>query len=135
MWAAAQSSRRSTDRLTQEIVALFINQMVEQDISIDSVFRALGDPTRLAMIERLSKGPQTVGQLAEPLEMTLAGASKHVGVLEDAGLLMRTKEGRARVCTLTPQPLKAAREWVERYSVFWNERLDALEKAIREGSE
>ena len=109
--------------------------MVEQNFSIDSVFRALGDPTRLAMIERLSKGAQTVGQLAEPLEMTLAGASKHVGVLEDAGLLMRTREGRASVCTLTPHRLEAARQWVERYSVFWNERFDALEKAIREDSE
>lgn len=106
--------------------------MVDQGTSIDAVFRALGDPTRLAMIERLSKRPQTIGELAEPLDMTLAGASKHVGVLESAGLLVREKRGRVRVCTLVPCNLVAARAWVERYSVFWNEGLDALEKAIRE---
>ena len=106
--------------------------MVEKGPAIDSVFRALGDPTRLAMIERLAKGPQTIGELAEPLDMTLAGASKHVGVLESAGLIRREKRGRARVCTLMPANLEAARQWVERYSAFWNERLDALEKAIRE---
>lgn len=106
--------------------------MVEQTPSIDSVFRALGDPTRLKMIERLAQGSQTVGELAEPLNMTLAGASKHVGVLEAAGLLVREKRGRVRVCTLRPVNLEAARAWVERYSAFWNERLDALEHAITE---
>ncbi|MHA7818143.1 MAG: ArsR/SmtB family transcription factor [Erythrobacter sp.] len=109
--------------------------MVEQSPSIDSVFRALGDPTRLAMIERLSQGPQTVGELAEPLSMTLAGASKHVGVLEAAGLLTRERRGRERVCTLTSHSLEAAREWVECYSAFWNERLDALDEALRENQD
>ena len=106
--------------------------MVEYNPDIDSVFRALGDPTRLRMIERLSQGPHTVGELAEPLNMTLAGASKHVGVLETAGLLVREKRGRVRVCTLRTGRLEAARDWIRRYSAFWNERLDALDHAIRE---
>lgn len=106
--------------------------MVEQSASIDSVFRALGDPTRLQMIERLSQGPQTVSELSQPLNMTLAGASKHVGVLEAAGLVVREKRGRERVCSLAPHNLEAAQRWVERYSVFWKDRLDALDQAIRE---
>ena len=108
--------------------------MVESKPAIDSVFRALGDPSRLSMIERLSHGPATVGELAEPLAMSLAGASKHVGVLEKAGLLGRTKRGRERVCELKPHALFAARDWVQHYTTFWNERLDALEIALKEDS-
>ena len=106
--------------------------MVDQNTRIDSVFRALGDPSRLSMVERLSHGPATVGELAEPLSMSLAGASKHVGVLETAGLLVRTKRGRERVCELQPDALLAARDWVQHYTGFWNERLDALDKALKE---
>ena len=106
--------------------------MVEETSNIDSIFRALGDPSRLSMVERLSRGPATVGELAEPLAMSLAGASKHVGVLETAGLLVRTKRGRERVCELKPTALFAARDWVQLYTGFWNERLDALDKALEE---
>ncbi|WP_299192289.1 metalloregulator ArsR/SmtB family transcription factor [uncultured Erythrobacter sp.] len=104
--------------------------MVDNNETVLSVFRALGDPSRLAMIERLSRGPANVSELAEPLDMSLAGASKHVGVLEAAGLLVRTKRGRERVCELRPGALFEARDWVQRYSKFWNERLDALEQAL-----
>ncbi|MEM7700992.1 MAG: metalloregulator ArsR/SmtB family transcription factor [Pseudomonadota bacterium] len=96
------------------------------------MFRALGDPIRMAMVERLAKGPASVGVLAEPHDISLAGASKHIGVLETAGLVVREKRGRERVCTLQPDALEAARVWVERYSQFWNERLDALDTALRE---
>ena len=106
--------------------------MVEQKSEADLVFHALGDPTRRLMVERLSSRELTISELAEPLAMSLAGASKHVGVLERAGLVTRTKRGRERVCTLQPQPLLAARDWVERYSQFWNARLDALDEALRE---
>ena len=106
--------------------------MVEDETSLDRVFRALGDPTRLRMIEDLARGERTVGELAEPAKMTLAGASKHVGVLERAGLLTREKRGRERVCRLQPQALLSARDWVQRYTEFWNERLDALETALKE---
>lgn len=98
----------------------------------DDTFRALADPSRRLMIERLSQGDHTVGELAEPLEMTLAGASKHVGVLEQAGLIVREKRGRERVCTLRPQALFELRAWVERYSTFWDARLDALDRALKE---
>ncbi len=103
--------------------------MVER---IDSVFSALGDPIRLQMVETLTKGPASVSALAEPHAITLAGASKHIGVLETAGLIVREKRGRERVCTLQAEALFAARDWVERYSQFWNERFDALEAALKE---
>ena len=106
--------------------------MVEKSPAVDLIFRALGDPSRLSMIERLSRGPATVGELAQPLSMSLAGASKHVGVLEAAGLLVRTKRGRERICELRPDALLNAREWVQRYSGFWKARLDALEQALEE---
>ncbi|MEL7446447.1 MAG: metalloregulator ArsR/SmtB family transcription factor [Pseudomonadota bacterium] len=96
------------------------------------VFRALGDPTRLRMIEQLAHGERTVGDLAAPLDMTLAGASKHVGVLEQAGLISREKRGRERFCRLRHDALFAVRGWVERYSKFWTERLDALDRALKE---
>lgn len=84
------------------------------------------------MIEQLAKQDLTIGELAEPFSMSLAGASKHVGVLERAGLVIREKRGRERICSLQPLALKSARDWIERYSAFWNERLDALDKAIME---
>ncbi|MEM9084746.1 MAG: metalloregulator ArsR/SmtB family transcription factor [Pseudomonadota bacterium] len=96
------------------------------------MFRALGDPIRVAMVERLTKGPASVGTLAEPHDISLAGASKHIGVLESAGLVVREKRGRERMCTLQPLALMTARDWIERYSQFWNERLDALDAALRE---
>ncbi|MBV7267256.1 ArsR/SmtB family transcription factor [Erythrobacter ani] len=106
--------------------------MVDYSTSIDVIFRALGEPTRLRMVQELSRGERTVGDLAAPLDMTLAGASKHVGVLEQAGLLTREKRGRERVCRLRSEALHAASEWTAKYSAFWNDRLDALEAAIRE---
>lgn len=106
--------------------------MVENNDAVDSVFRALADPSRRAMVQRLAGRDLTVGELAEPLDMTLAGASKHVGVLEKAGVITREKRGRERVCSLQPHALFALRDWVATYAKFWDERLDALDAAIRE---
>lgn len=111
---------------------MILNRMVEQDFELDKVFSALGDPTRLRIVQELGRRDQSVSDLAEPLEMTLAGVSKHIGVLEQAGLVTREKRGRERVCRLRPEGLAAAARWVERYSAFWNDRLDALDQAIRE---
>lgn len=111
---------------------MLLNHMVEQSPSLDKVFRALGDSTRLAMIESLVQGERTISELADPAEMTLAGASKHIGVLEEAGLLIREKKGRQRVCRLRPEALFAAKEWVRLYTEFWNARLNALDQALQE---
>ena len=74
----------------------------------------------------------TVGELADPLQMSLAGASKHIGVLVDAGLVRQSKRGREKLCSLDPAGLLQVRDWVERYSAFWKTRLDALDAALKE---
>lgn len=109
-----------------------LNHMVEHQDAIDSVLRALADPNRRAMVQQLSEGERTVGELAAPLEMTLAGASKHIGVLEKAGLVTRHRRGRERVCSLQPAALWQLRDWVSHYAAFWDARLDALDKALKE---
>jgi DNA-binding transcriptional ArsR family regulator len=105
--------------------------MVEQSVQLDNVFRALGDPTRRAMLRRLSAQERTVGELAEPFKMSLAAASKHIKTLENAGLLRRTVRGRTHYCQLNPQPLSDADEWLRSYERLWDKRLEALEALLR----
>jgi len=97
-----------------------------QAAALNAVFRALGDPTRRAMLRRLSSGARTVGELAEPFRMSLAAASKHVKVLERAGLVRRTVQGRTHHCRLDARRLSGAQEWLSFYQRFWTERLDAV---------
>jgi DNA-binding transcriptional ArsR family regulator len=105
--------------------------MVEQfPEHLDSVFHALADPTRRAMLRSLALGEHTVSELAEPFHMSLAAASKHVKTLERAGLVRRTVQGRTHHCRLDPAPLAAARDWLRFYERFWNERLDALQALL-----
>ncbi|HEV2852768.1 MAG TPA: metalloregulator ArsR/SmtB family transcription factor [Thermoanaerobaculia bacterium] len=106
--------------------------MVEQRADpLDSVFHALADPTRRAMLRSLAVQERTVTELAEPFRMSLAAASKHVKTLERAGLVQRTVRGRTHICRLDPKPLADAQEWIRFYERFWNERLDALENLFR----
>ena len=107
--------------------------MVEIDSpQLDRVFHALGDPTRRGMLASLALGEKSVGALAEPFAMSFAGASKHVKVLEDAGLIRREVRGRTHICRLEPGPLASATEWLRHYERFWTGRLDALERLLRE---
>ena len=108
-----------------------LNHMVEQSDTLDAVFRSLADPTRRAMLRMLSVGERSVGQLAAPFDMSFAGASKHVKVLEDAGLVRRTRRGRVHSCELVPVRLAEADAWLAYYSQFWNARLDDLEGILR----
>ncbi|MDQ6914178.1 MAG: metalloregulator ArsR/SmtB family transcription factor [Actinomycetota bacterium] len=94
---------------------------------MDSVVHALAHGARRDMLGRLADGELTVGELAEPLTMSLAAASKHVKVLERAGLVRRTVDGRRHVCGLEPVPLASAAAWLRFYERHWEERLDALE--------
>jgi DNA-binding transcriptional ArsR family regulator len=98
---------------------------------MDEVFHALAHDARRAMLRRLAGGALTVGQLAEPLAMSLAAASKHVQVLERAGLLDRTVSGRRHLCRLRAAPLAQAEAWLRWYEPFWNDRLDALAQLFR----
>ncbi len=102
------------------------------DRDLSAVFHALSDPTRRQILEALREGPKSVGELAAPLDMTFAGASKHIGVLERAELLTRSKEGRRRVCRVQRSRFALVEQWLRDYSSYWNERLDALAAAIEE---
>lgn len=93
---------------------------------LDRVFAALSQPVRRSMIERLSAGECTVGDLAEPHDISLPAVSKHLRVLEDAGLLEQTPDGRVRRCNLNAAPLSAAFGWLVQYRLFWEDALDAL---------
>jgi DNA-binding transcriptional ArsR family regulator len=98
---------------------------------LDAVFHALGDLTRRRMLRRLAAGDCTVGQLAEPFEMSLAAASKHIKALEGAGLIRREVQGRIHVCHLNAGPMSRADEWLRYYERFWTVRLDRLEELLR----
>jgi DNA-binding transcriptional ArsR family regulator len=105
--------------------------MVERPTHLDSVFHALGDPTRRAMLQRLVAQECTVGELAAPFKMSLAAASKHIKTLENAGLVRRTVRGRNHFCQLNPEPLAEADEWLRSYERLWVKRLEALEALLR----
>jgi len=94
------------------------------------VFHALADPHRRDMLRRLESGARTVGELAAPLPISLAAASKHLQTLERAGLVRKEAVGRRRLCVLEPNALRAAHAWLGRYERFWAERLDALEHRL-----
>ena len=100
--------------------------------NLDTTFTALADPTRRAILAKLSMGPSSVSQLAEPYEMSLPAVMKHLRVLEKAGLVSQKKTGRVRECTLSAKPLKGALDWVSQYKIFWEERFDALERYLAE---
>lgn len=106
--------------------------MVEQyEARLDAVFQALADPTRRAMLRRLSGGERSLSELAEPFAMSFAGASKHVRALEKAGLVRRTVQGRTHFCRLEAAPLVEIEEWLRFYTRFWTNGLEALERELR----
>src|SRR3954462_605164 len=108
------------------------NLMVEQHHTrLDLVFRALGDNTRRAMLERLAKGEQTVTELAAPYRMSLAAASKHIQTLERAGLVKRTVRGRIHYCRIDPRPLERADDWLRAYERLWDTRIGRLAELLR----
>lgn len=100
------------------------------DNRLDTTFHALSDPTRRGMLASLALGEKSIGQLAEPFKMSFAGASKHVKVLEDAGLIGRRKVGRTHVISIDAKPLEEAERWLRQWEKFWNFRLDRLEALI-----
>jgi DNA-binding transcriptional ArsR family regulator len=99
---------------------------------LTTTFAALADPTRRAILSRLASGEASVTELAEPFEMSLPAVSKHLKVLERAGLIARSREAQWRPCRLEPGPLKDVAEWVERYRRFWEQSFDRLEAYLGE---
>jgi DNA-binding transcriptional ArsR family regulator len=107
--------------------------MVElQTPQMNSIFHALGDATRRSMLRDLARGERTVSELAEPFAMSLAAASKHIKVLEHAGLIRREVRGRTHLCRLEAGPLASAHDWLGFYERFWTSRLDELERLLRD---
>jgi DNA-binding transcriptional ArsR family regulator len=98
---------------------------------LDAVFHALADGTRRRMLRSLGGQPRSVGELAAPFQISLAAASKHIKVLERAGLVTRTIQGRTHLCRLQPEALAASQQWLRFYEKFWNQSLDALEIALK----
>lgn len=109
---------------------LTFNRMVER---LDLTYSALAHPIRREVLERLRSGPQRVTALAEPFEVSLAAVSKHLQMLERAGLVSRRPQGREHLLALQPAPLADASGWLDRYRRFWEGRLDYLEGHLREG--
>ena len=124
----------STGRLTIWGAAIItLNDMVEN--RLDVTFRALADPTRRGMLASLALGDKSIGELGEPFHMTFAGASKHVKVLESAGLVARRKAGRRQICTLRPEPLKEVEDWLRQWEKFWTAGLDRLQALVEQGKD
>ncbi len=95
--------------------------------NLDHVMQAIADPTRRAILQRLARRPARISDLAAPFPMSLPGFSKHVRVLERAGLVRRSRHGRENTLTFSPEPLRDAAKWIFKFESFWNERLDRLE--------
>lgn len=100
--------------------------MLNYSADLDLVFQALADPTRRGMVERLSRGPASVSQLAQPLKMTLSAVVQHLAVLEASGLVRSEKAGRVRTCRVEPAALRTAEAWIAQRRATWERRLDRL---------
>jgi DNA-binding transcriptional ArsR family regulator len=100
--------------------------------ALDLVFQALADPSRRTIVERLSRGPATVSELAEPLEMSLPAVLQHLAVLETSGLVESEKTGRVRTCRINKKALQSAEQWLSRRRTTWERRLDRLGDFLKE---
>ena len=111
---------------------LIVNSVLNYSESLDSVFHALADPTRRALIEQLGRGPASVKELAEPLNISLPGVMQHLALLERSGLVRSEKVGRVRTCTIRPAALRAAETWIARRRASWERRFDRLAAYLAE---
>ena len=109
-----------------------VNHMVLYSARLDASFAALSDATRRGVLERLGRADASITELADKFHMTLTGMKKHVGVLEQAGLVTTEKIGRVRTCKLGPRRLEDETAWIEKYQRLWDARFDALENVVEE---
>jgi DNA-binding transcriptional ArsR family regulator len=130
-------ARRPTDSypirkllLTDARLASIVSYMANHSPHLDNVFSALADPTRRAIIARLSQGEASVGELARPFDMALPSLMKHIRVLETGGLVESEKHGRIRTCRLMPGSMKGAENWLAEQRAIWEARLDRLESYV-----
>src|SRR5882757_9603082 len=106
--------------------------MLHDPAQLDRMFQALADPARRSMVERLSRGPASVSELAEPLAMSLSAVVQHLAVLEESGLVRSEKVGRVRTCSIQPQALQAAEQWIQDRRSLWERRFDLLGAVLAE---
>lgn len=109
--------------------------MLDHTVPLDQLFHALADPSRRAMVERLTRGPASVSELAKPLPMSLAAVVQHVQVLESSGLVHTEKVGRVRTCSIEPAALRTAEHWISERRSTWERRLDKLGDFLAEHPE
>src|ERR1700731_996118 len=130
-----------TTRITCKRTNALVNErrkdptMTDEKSDIHRVFHALGDPTRRTIMEKLSEGPISVSQLAEPLGITLAAVVQHLQVLEESGLVRTEKLGRVRTCHIEPAGLSVAEQWIGDRRTIWERRLDRLGDLLAESDE
>jgi DNA-binding transcriptional ArsR family regulator len=105
---------------------MILKPMLNYQTPLDRAFQALADPTRRAMVERLSQGPASVSELARPLVMSLPAVMQHLAVLETSGLVLSEKAGRVRTCRINPVALSEAEQWIAERRIEWERRLDRL---------
>ncbi len=108
------------------LVAAIVKEMLNYDATLDRVFQALADPGRRVMVERLSRGPASVSDLAQPLDMSLPAVMQHLQVLEASGLVKSEKSGRVRTCRIEPGALRNAEAWIAQRRAAWERRFDRL---------
>ena len=109
--------------------------MLNQTPNLDLMFQALSDPTRRAMIDRLSRGPASVSELAKPFDMSLPAVVQHLAALENSGLVTSQKVGRVRTCQIEPEALSLAEQWINERRTMWVKRLDRLGEFLAETAE
>lgn len=114
------------------VVRYILNRMVQYARQLDASFGALSDVTRRGVLERLGRADASITDLADAFDMTLTGMKKHVGVLEEAGLVTTEKVGRVRTCKLGPRRLEDVAAWLETYRQLWDARFDALDELVEE---
>lgn len=110
---------------------MILRHMLNQAPDLDRLFHALADPARRAIVERLTRGPAPVTELAQPLPMSLPSAMQHLGVLEAAGLVRSEKVGRVRTCTIEPRALSQAEQWINARRIEWERRFDRLGEYLK----
>jgi DNA-binding transcriptional ArsR family regulator len=111
---------------------MILRYVLKRSVPLDRVFQALADPTRRVMVERLSRGPASVSELAEPLAMSLPAVIQHLQVLEASGLVRSEKAGRVRTCRIEPAMLRTAEQWITQRRATWQRRLDRLGEYLAE---
>jgi DNA-binding transcriptional ArsR family regulator len=112
-----------------------LKQYAQTEQEMDLLFQALGDPSRRAMVERLTRGPASVSELARPFAMSLPAVVQHLRVLESSGLVRSEKLGRVRTCAVVPGALRAAERWISERRTVWEENLDRLGEFLAEGQD